>query len=571
MKSILCAVAVAASALAAFPGELQQAAASGDVAKVRALIQANPGAVNERAGSTTALHEATRGGHFEVVKLLVASGADVNATDFSKLTPLRLALGYQRSAIAEYLRQHGGVEQVVPPRAAPPTNVVQANVASIAQPSQNLFATNVPAARTVAPPARPTTNAVVGTPASANKPPSEREMLLINFPIHEAARMGEVETIKLLFKNSPDVIDATDEKGFTPLHVAALNKQIKTAEALIGLRARLNPKTVSGQTPLHLAVRRGDLAIVSLLLTNGAIVDERDNLGHTPLLLALQSASAEALEIAGGMIDRQTDAHSRLKPGGDMTELLIRARAEVSQRSETVIGVLLRAGANPNVAETGTGKTPLHFAAALGHAPIIEMLVRHRAAVDAMDRRGETPLCYALREARSNSIATLRAAGATIGKTRPLNGTEQSLVEFYQRTETALQRANSSEKARILMALNPTKTDCEKMFPRHSAPASKTVDEINKQIRQAFAHPVHDAEQGKEIWRVLPDSPSVIVQEWRGRGALATNLPVYSLVVDKIGGTTRPGDYCFVNGRWVLVPPLRTIAAQVASAEAGRR
>jgi ankyrin repeat protein len=564
MKSLLCAAAFFVFAAAAFSGELQDAAARGDIEKVRALIKANPASVNSREGATTALHEATRGGHFEIVKLLVASGADVNAINFSKLTPLRLALGYQRSTIAEFLRQNGGVEQ----GASPPARVaVQPNVVSPATttvpPRANLFATNPPSPRVAPPVVAPMTNATAAAPVVTNQPLSEREALLINFPIHEATRVGDVELIKLLFKNSPEVIDSTDEKGLTPLHVAAANRQLKAAETLVGMRAKVNAQAFNGQTPLHVAARRGEVAMVSLLVTNRAAVDARDTQGHTPLLLALQSASAAALETAGGM--------SAKTPQPDMTELLIRARAEVNARNEAVINLLLRAGANPNVVEAVTGKTPLHFAAAVGHRPIIEALVRHRAALDAVDRRGETPLGYALREARTNAIATLRAAGATIGKTRRLDGTEQSLVEFYQRTETVLQRGSSSEKAKILLALNPTKADCERMFPRHSAQAWKVVEEINRQIRQAFARPLRDAEEGKEIWRVMPEPPSVIVQEWRGRGALATDLPVFSLTVDKVGAVTRPGDYCLVNNHWVLVPPLRTIAAQVAAVEQGRR
>jgi hypothetical protein len=70
---------------------------------------------------------------------------------------------------------------------------------------------------------------------------------------------------------------------------------------------------------------------------------------------------------------------------------------------------------------------------------------------------------------------------------------------------------------------------------------------------------------------VVPESPSLVVQEWRGRGWFAPDLPVFSLAVDKLGATSRPGDYCFVNGRWVIVPPLRTIAAQLAAVETGGR
>jgi len=84
-----------------------------------------------------------------------------------------------------------------------------------------------------------------------NKPPTEREMMPVIFPIHEAAAFGDVEQIKSLFKNSPNLVDSTDEKGLTPLHVAAANKQFKVAAALLALRAKVNARAVSGQTPLQ--------------------------------------------------------------------------------------------------------------------------------------------------------------------------------------------------------------------------------------------------------------------------------------------------------------------------------
>src|ERR1044071_5593940 len=123
MKSFVCAAMVCWFAALAFAGELQDAASRGDLEKVRALIKSNPAGASAREGGTTALHEATRAGHLEVVKLLVASGANVNATDFSGLTPLRLAVGRRQMEIAGFLRQQGGVEQVVPmPRVTANTN-----------------------------------------------------------------------------------------------------------------------------------------------------------------------------------------------------------------------------------------------------------------------------------------------------------------------------------------------------------------------------------------------------------------------------------------------------------------
>jgi ankyrin repeat protein len=410
------------------------------------------------------------------------------------------------------------------------------------------------------------------------------------FPIHESARVGDIDQIKFLFQNAPDIVNATDQKGLTPLHVAAANRQFEVARTLIGLRANVNAKAVSGQTPLHAAVRNDDIAIAGLLITNRATVNARDNFDNTPLLLALQSADAEALD-GGGLAAKSTFTASNNLAAikGQqlhLATLLVKSGADVNARNrsgatplteavrlgnEPVVSLLLANGALANVGETGTGKTPLHMAAMRGNRSIVEELLRNHAAVNAQDRRGDTPLGYALREGRTNTIAVLKAAGATIGKMRPLDPMEQSLVDFYQRTEVALQRATASEKGKILIALNPKKADCDRMFPKHAQAAMKVVDGINEQIKAAFTKPLPDPEQGKEIWRITPEPPSILVQEWRTRGTLATGLPVYSLAVDKIGSSNRPGDFCFVNGHWVMVPPLRYVAAQRAAAEAPKK
>src|ERR1041384_1376622 len=121
MKFLIQALACLLAVLWCRAGELQQAAAQGNAEKVRALLAAARNSVSVRDGGTTALHEAARGGHLKVVELLVSKGADVNATDFSGLTPLKLALGYRRAEVTAFLKRNGGLEQIAARPAAPPT------------------------------------------------------------------------------------------------------------------------------------------------------------------------------------------------------------------------------------------------------------------------------------------------------------------------------------------------------------------------------------------------------------------------------------------------------------------
>lgn len=583
MKSFALLLLAACFVAGGMAGELQDAAARGDLARVRALVQANPTAISARVDGTTALHEATRGGHAEVVKFLVTSGANINALNFSGLTPLKLALGYQRAGIADYLRMQGGLEKAAAP--ALPVSRVAAATNAVPAPAALFESAPQKATRTTPPVSAPTNSALAAT--ATNKPPTEREMMQVLYPIHEAARVGDVEQIKFLFKTSPDLIDATDEKGLTPLHTAAAHRQFRAADTLLSLRAKVNARADSGLTPLHVAVRQSDLRMVGLFLTNLATVNARDNFQNTPLLLAVQSANSENVDqqFVVGKKFGMTNWGGFLMQQLEMVQLLVKNRAEVNVRNragstplseaarvgnEPVVNVLLQAGADPNGVESATSVTPLHLAAARGHAAIAEALLRHRATVDAADARGETPLCYALREGHTNAVALLRRAGGTTGKMSPLTPTEKSLVDFYERTEMALRMGNASEKSRVLLAMNPTRADLDRMFPKYSKGAWEVVKALNVQIQEAFKNNVRDADQNKEIWRIRPEPPGPVTQEWRSRGWLAADLPVFSLAVDKTGGSTRPGEYCFVNNHWVMLPPLRAIAAQVASAETAR-
>lgn len=595
MKCLLTWLAALGTAASLHAGAIHDAAREGNLELVRALVGGTPSAVNARDKGTTPLHEAARGGHVEVVRFLISKGANVNGTDISGVTPLRLALGYRRTDVAEVLRQAGGLEKAVtsPKPAAPVVATPQPRATAPVLPEGSLS----PSSLKPAPALPPATNAAaaaaraptpgVSAPVASNAPPP-REMLAVIYPIHEAARVGDAEQIKFLLKSFPDLIESTDEKGNTPLHIAVASRQLAAAQTLVGLRAKVNARNETGVTPLHLAARTSDFRITELLLTNRADVNARDSLDATPLLAAMQPAEKEEfqpvnvaegqkfsatqkrvaiaemhqqqLAIARQLIARGADVNARTRAG--VTALIEAVRL----RNLPMVELLLRSGADANAVDSTGNVTPLHIAAGRGLTNLVATLLNAKAAPNATDARGETPLGYALREGHVAVATLLKQRGAHTGAAKPLSSVEQSLVDYYQRTENSLQRASLSDKTRIILEMTATRSDAEKIFPRHGAVAGTVMEEIRKQIK---AHkPLGDAEQGKEIWRVRPEPPSLQAQDWINRGWINRDIPVLSLVVDRVGGTSRPGDYCFVNQRWVLLPPLNLIAAQQQSAAA---
>ena len=82
----------------------------GDIAAVKQHLAAGTdvNATDEFLGMTI-LQDAVLGGQKEIVELLIAQGADVNATGRAYLTPLDTALKASRNKeIATLLRKHGG-------------------------------------------------------------------------------------------------------------------------------------------------------------------------------------------------------------------------------------------------------------------------------------------------------------------------------------------------------------------------------------------------------------------------------------------------------------------------------
>ena len=83
------------------------AAATGDLPLVKTLV-ARGMPVDLRDDGKTALNAAAVGGRAEVIRFLLASGADVNALDRLGNSPLQNAISEHRPEAAKLLAEHGG-------------------------------------------------------------------------------------------------------------------------------------------------------------------------------------------------------------------------------------------------------------------------------------------------------------------------------------------------------------------------------------------------------------------------------------------------------------------------------
>ena len=132
---------------------------------------------------------------------------------------------------------------------------------------------------------------------------SMRMQVAFGEEIDDAARNGDLEKVKTLLKDNPDLVSSKDKWDRTPLHWAAFGGHKDVATLLLASKAEVNAKAIAGRTPLHLAAGRGHKDVAELLLANKAEVNATDTDGETPLHMAVageHKGVAELLRQHGG-------------------------------------------------------------------------------------------------------------------------------------------------------------------------------------------------------------------------------------------------------------------------------
>jgi ankyrin repeat protein len=131
--------------------------------------------------------------------------------------------------------------------------------------------------------------------AEANATNADHTPLLVHF-----AQLARPAAIRILLAHGADP-DAGDENRWTALHwfasYGANNRDIAAAAALLlDAKANINAKDQHGATPLHVAATNNSTAMTELLVARGADLDAVDTSGYSPLARAKPGVRAVLLK-----------------------------------------------------------------------------------------------------------------------------------------------------------------------------------------------------------------------------------------------------------------------------------
>ena len=435
------------------------AAASADLRLVEAVKNQRPGAARllveqgidvnaAQADGVTALHWAAHRNDSGTARLLVLAGAHVNAANDFGVTPLSLACVNGSAAMVEMLLEAGananattwsGETALMTCARTGSGEAVQALLSRGA----DVQATEAERGQTALMwAAAENHEKVVELLVAGGADVHARTMGGSAYlragigaadytPILFAARIGATEAARVLLDNGANVNDVGLD-GSTPLLVATHQGRWELAHFLLSRGADPNLDGGAGFLPLHWASGlfdkgisgaigskpekyqrlggkgTGKLELVKDLLAHGADPNLRvakkpspagNAPGATPFVLAAQAGERAIMQ---ALLDAGADP--QLATDDQTTPLMAAAgfgRRPYPPHNATTEAAALEAAelaleaGNDITAANDDGETALHWAAHWGKDSMVRWLVDHGARVNAMNKRGQTPLAIA--------------------------------------------------------------------------------------------------------------------------------------------------------------------------------
>eukprot|EP00013_Stygamoeba_regulata_P002142 CAMPEP_0177638160 /NCGR_PEP_ID=MMETSP0447-20121125/5343_1 /TAXON_ID=0 /ORGANISM="Stygamoeba regulata, Strain BSH-02190019" /LENGTH=1090 /DNA_ID=CAMNT_0019140109 /DNA_START=389 /DNA_END=3662 /DNA_ORIENTATION=- len=175
--------------------------------------------------------------------------------------------------------------------------------------------------------------------------------------------------------------------GQTALHVTATHGLAALTKELVKHKANLDAQDMSGFTPLHCAVMECMQEVALMLIDKGANVNILNKDGNEALHYAARLCRPDTdEELSSQVIQRLTEAGAKVNLINKQGESPLHKAAFLG--SELAVLLLLRAGADPNIANPLNKMTPLHASCCLGHLGTLDTLLKYGADPSLVSKQG---------------------------------------------------------------------------------------------------------------------------------------------------------------------------------------
>ncbi len=386
------------------------AAVIGDTTGVRRILTENPRVVNQRDGQrSTPLHWAAYNSCVDVVTLLLAQGAVVDATDNKGWTPLlQCANSHMVHERYNYQPEQLDIARLLLDKGANPNHTSQDGLTPLFEVTDHYYRDFI-------------------------------NLLLAHGARHTpftAAGIGDVTLLREFIQKDPECVNRKGYAGYTPVFLAAANNQAEAVHFLADKGADLNVICDFGWTPLIHAIWEGKIDGIKALLDRGA-----DVLCMTKSGTALNIVEYQRNEVIKKLVRSWSTNFPTIQEaaaGGEIRDLEIHLRHttvdEVSTLGWTALGSAIANGKLQNAeflldhgASVETlnqdGKTPLDMAVEYGQWRIVEMLLKHGADVHWTHPERGTLLHIAAEQGDLSLTRYLLDAGIAVDVTRGCNET----------------------------------------------------------------------------------------------------------------------------------------------------
>ena len=253
-------------------------------------------------------------------------------------------------------------------------------------------------------------------------------------PLHDAAEAGDLLTVRRLLRSPTVDVNARDDYGSTPLHIASIGDVAK--RLLADKRTEQNIEDYDGRSALHCAVLKRRLDVMKALLEAGIDKNLEDDRGRTAAFYARDCPTAVWLLRYGHETDVRSQDHLdntgliHMAWLGDIegTKFFLSHHAHVNARNKgletalteaarhgdgEIVEMLINSGANLEIA-AGNEWTPLQQAIRDGRPQVVQILLKYGANKEAKLKNNNTPLAEACWREEFVTARVLIEAGSNI-------------------------------------------------------------------------------------------------------------------------------------------------------------